>query len=277
LIDCFYHPDFVLGQTIGLALPSEKGVWLFDYVMTAIKAQTGKSQGFGYNKLGEESGIKVGDKRSILDFALPKMLNRSELPSSKITNAVSGVLATKLQTLTKRWVNLNEREISRFFLNFQFEDKVYKTPRFSPIIAELSRHIDSRDFARTSRLPTFLTRAAGGGAASCDAIMINDSVIIWRSVSAQGDDHKTKELCGRIGMLRVTTDKKGKVVPASFKKAILVVDGTWKQDQLDRLASTGFDAIYYVDEISQLVKDLGVRSLLQHVEMKKNHHFKKKG
>jgi hypothetical protein len=256
LIDCFNDPDLLFGQTIGLANSSEKGLWLFDYVMTVIKAQTGKSQGYGYNKLGEDSGIKVDDKRSILDFALPKMLNRSEFPPIAITKAFSSVLATKLESVTKRWIVLNQTEISRFFLKVQFEDKIYKTPSFSPISAEFSRHMDGRDFSRISRLATFLTGPAGGGAATCDVIMVNDNVIISRSVSAQGDDHKTKELCGRIGMLRVTTDENGKVIPTSFKKAILVVDGTWKQDQLDRLATAGFDAIYYVDEIDQLVKDL---------------------
>jgi len=79
---------------------------------------------------------------------------------------------------------------------------------------------------------------------------------MWQSASAQGDDHKTKELCGRIGMLRVTTNKTGKVVPAPFKKAILVIDGTWKEDQLERLAAAGFDSVYYVDEIDQLHKDI---------------------
>jgi len=256
LIDCFKDPDLVFGQTIGLANSSEKGVWLFDYVMTVIKAQTGKSQGYGYTKLADDSGFRQELANTPGLFISP-FLRREKEMRKDIFSGVSNALSARLITIGKRWVNLNQSEVSRFHLKGLFEDKIYKAPSFSPISAEFSRHMDSRDFLRISRLATFLTGPAGGGAASCDAIMVNDNVIISRSVSAQGDDHKTKELCGRIGMLRVTTDERGQLIPASFKKAILVVDGTWKKDQLDRLATAGFDAIYYVDEIDQLVKDLG--------------------
>jgi hypothetical protein len=254
LKDCFEDPDTVLGKTIGLANPSEKGVWLFDYVMTIIKAQTGKQQGYGYTKLGEEAGIKVDDKRSILDFALPKMLNRTVFPPNDVTKKFTATLASKLASVTKRWVNLNQVEISRFVLKGQFEDKIYKTASFDPALELILDALKGAGIVRDKRSATFLTGYIGRGAGTCDALMIRDTLIMWQSASAQGDDHKTKELCGRIGMLRVTTNKAGKVVPAPFKKAILVIDGTWKETQLERLAAAGFDAIYYVDELDQLAK-----------------------
>lgn len=256
LEDCFDDPDTVLGKTIGLAIPAEKGVWLFDYVMTIIKAQTGKQQGYGYTKLSEEAGIKVDDKRSILDFALPKMLNRTEFPSVEVTKKFSGTLADRLASVTKRWVNLNQAEIARFVLKGQFEDKIYKTASFDPALDLVLLALKGSGGARDKRSATFLTGYIGKGAGTCDTLTIGDTLIMWQSASAQGDDHKTKELCGRIGMLRVTTSKAEKVIPTPIKKAILVIDGTWREDQLDRLAVAGFDAIYYVDEVDQLAKDI---------------------
>jgi len=256
LKDCFDDPDTVLGKKVGLANSSEKGVWLFDYVMTIIKAKTGKQQGYGYTKLGEESGIKVDDKRSKLDFALPKMLNRSEFPSAEITKKFTATLAAKLASVGTTWVNSNQSEITRFFLKGQFEDKIYKTASFDPAL-ELAMHgLKALGASRDKRSATFLTGYIGKGAATCDTLTIGTSLIMWQAAFAGHPADKHKELIGRIGMLRVQHSSDGKIVPASFKKAILVIDGTWQEDQIKRLAENGFDSVYYVDEIDQLVKDL---------------------
>ena len=63
-----------------------------------------------------------------------------------------------------------------------------------------------------------------------------------------------KELCGRIGMLRVTTNTSGAAVPdLRYKKALLLIDGTWTAEHIQRLVDAGFDEVYYPDEIDQLV------------------------
>jgi hypothetical protein len=38
---------------------------------------------------------------------------------------------------------------------------------------------------------------------------------------------------------------------------VLIVDGTWCQDDLDALAVAGWDGIYYPDELERLVADIG--------------------
>lgn len=255
LKDCFDDPDNVLGKKIGLANPAEKGVWLFDYVMTIIKAQTGKQQGYGYTQLGADAGFRF-EVAATGGVVVSPFIQRRKMPDNGIFLGLSSALASKLAAVTKRWVNLNQAEIARFVLKGQFEDKIYKTASFDPAFEQVIHALAKSGAVRDKRTPTFLTGFTGKGAATCDTLTIGDTLIMWQSASAQGDDHKTKELCGRVGMLRVTTGKSGKVIPASFKKSVLVIDGTWKAEQIDRLAAAGFDAIYYVDEIDQLVKDL---------------------
>lgn len=251
LSDCYKDPDSILGATVGLRKPEERGVWLFDYVMTIIKAQTGKQQGYGYTRLDVDAktglGTGIGPHASL--FA-----SREKPLRKDILQAFATVLADKLESVTKRWVRLALGEISSFGLTARFEDGVYKSSKFDPPLCLITRHLSS--LARNTRHSTFLTGFVGKGATTCDVLTSSDTLIFWQSASSQGDDHKTKELTGRIGMLRVQQDKHGRAVAAPYKRFVLVLDGTWKEEQLDRLATAGFDAIYYVDEIDALVKAL---------------------
>jgi hypothetical protein len=255
LQDCFKDPDTVLGKSIGLRDPAGKGVWLFDYVMTAIKARTGKQQGYGYTQLGADAGFRF-EVAATGGVVISPFIQRKKSLRADILKGVSHALSQKLANLTKRWFNLNKDEIGRFYLKGLFEDKIYKTADFDPAFTLLQKELCGHVFEHETRQATFLTGFTSKGAATCDVIKYRRSIIMSQSASAQGDDHKTKELCGRIGMLRVSNGKKGKVVPASFKKALLVIDGTWKDDQLQQLAKAGFDGIFYVDEVPALVASL---------------------
>ena len=261
LRDCFDNPNRVLGKVVGLLNPDDKGVWLFDFVMTIIKAVAGKQQSYGYTRLAQEAGLKIDDKRSILDFALPKMLSRTEFPSTEVTRKFSAVLASKLDSVTKRWVTLNQAEIARFALKGQFEDKIYKTASFDPIVELICEKIPGAKLARSKRVSTFLTGYTGKGAATCDAIVHGNTAILWQASFAGHPADKHKELIGRIGMLRVKHSVAGAAVPSDVEKAVLVLDGSWQQQQMQRLADNGYDAIYYIDEIDQLAVDLGIAAV----------------
>ena len=255
LRDCFIDPDSVLGINIGLGRPSEKGVWLFDYVMTVIKAKTGKQQGYGYTQLGTDAGFRF-EVAATGGVVISPFIQRRKLLDKRLFAGVSAALAFRLKRVTKAWLSSRQVEVSRFALTGQFEDKVYKTASFDPVLEEILHHIPATGLSRNKRTQTFLTGHIGKGAATCDTLRVGDTLIMWQSASTQGDDHKTKELVGRIGMLRVTAGKAGITKASDFHHAVLVLDGTWQQDQLHRLAIAGFDAIYYVDELDKLARDL---------------------
>ncbi len=111
--------------------------------------------------------------------------------------------------------------------------------------------------ARLIRIKSCFGEAAGlsGLASDTTVLKAEQTLINWQSCSDAGRDHKKKELCGRAVALRYSWDAK----PREFtprpgvKKLILVVDGTWRQPDLDALIRAGWDEIFYPDEMEKLV------------------------
>ncbi|MCW1886725.1 hypothetical protein OKA04_18445 [Luteolibacter flavescens] len=87
-------------------------------------------------------------------------------------------------------------------------------------------------------------------------LIANSTLINWQSCSDAGREHKKKELCGRAVALRYSWDSKSKkfIPRPGVKKLILVVDGTWRQSDLDALVRSGWDEIFYPDEMGKLAK-----------------------
>jgi hypothetical protein len=255
LQDCYTDPDTVLGRKIGLRNPLGKGVWLFDYVMTAIKAQTGKQQGYGYTQLGADAGFRF-EVAATGGVVISPYIQRKKSLRADILKGVSLALAHKLSQLTKRWFNLNKDEIGRFYLKGLFEDKIYKTASFDPALTLLENGLTLLQYAQDNRQSTFLTGFTGKGAATCDVIKVGDHIIMWQACFEGHPADKHKELIGRVGMLRILHSISGKVIKAPIKKVFLLLDGSWTQEQIQRMAGAGFDGIFYVDEVPALVTAL---------------------
>jgi hypothetical protein len=81
-------------------------------------------------------------------------------------------------------------------------------------------------------------------------------LINWQSAHHSHTNDKKKELCGRAVALRYSWDSKTNTfIPRpGIKKLILVLDGTWKQGDLDALVRAGWDEIFYPDEMDKLAK-----------------------
>lgn len=253
LNDCFTDPNRILGATIGIANPHACGAWLFDYLMTVIKAQSGKQQGYGYTPLAKEAGVLVPGKRSILDFALPKYISRTLNLPLAVRTGVAQAIAARLKPI-ESWFNANPAVIDEYYLRGLFEDKIYKMAALDPLLRLLTAAFPANALAPDSRRETFLTHKSGPGSATCGVVQCKSTVILWQSASDSGVGHKMKELCGRIGMLRVTTNTSGTAIPDSrYKKALLLIDGTWTAEHIQRLVDAGFDEVYYPDEVDQLV------------------------
>lgn len=254
LQDCFDDPGTVLKETVRIKDSGLHGVWIFEYVMTLIKTRTGKQQGYGYTRLAADSGQHI--LASAPGLVLSPFLQRRKKLPKEILAGISRALALKLKQIDKKWITNNASKINDSVLQGLFEDKIYKTSSFDPILALLEIKLGKALIGLPTRHSTFLTDVIGAGAATCDALVADNVRILWQAAFAGGVDHKTKELVGRIGMLRVAHSKDGKAKPSGFEKFHLVIDGLWTDEQIGRLASAGFDGIYYVDEIDELAKAL---------------------
>lgn len=255
LRDCYLDPNNVLGAPIGLSEPKSSGAWLFNYLMTIIKAEAKKQQGYGYSRLTKEAGLAIPGKRSILDFALPKYITRTKPLDAHVYEGVARALSVRLSAIGASWITGNEQAITDAFLRGLFEDKIYKMAAFDPTRYQLEAGLKKPSFNRRSRKPTFLTQVmAETGVTTTDVIEGKNTLLLWQSATNKGVNHKMKELCGRLGMLRVKATPTGAAPDTGYKKAILLLDGTWTDAHLKRLADCGADAIFYPDEIDDLIK-----------------------
>jgi hypothetical protein len=87
---------------------------------------------------------------------------------------------------------------------------------------------------------------------------VKNTLVNWQSAHDSHTNDKRKELCGRAPALRYQWDANMKrfVRRSWAQKMLLVVDGTWCQEDLDALARAGWDGIYYPDELDKLVADI---------------------
>lgn len=251
LSQCFRNPDDLLGTSVGLASASNYGVWLFDYVMTVIKASTGKQQGYGYTRLDNEAktGLGTGIGPHVSEFIARRKSLRKDLLS-----AFSSVLAENLKKIGHAWFQSADKTISDFYLRGLFEDKIYKSSKLDPLALLIDREIRKLRAERISRFPTLLSHeAARRNISTVEMYKVGKSAVLWQSASDKGVAHKTKELMGRLGMLRVRRSAKGSLIPnADVAKVALVLDGTWSAAHIQRLVEAGADGIFYPDEMDKL-------------------------
>jgi len=252
LNDCFNDPDFVLGQHIGLINPIKSGNWLFDYLMVAIKASTGKQQGYGYTRLGEESGFRF-EIAATAGVVLSPYIQRKKNLRADILDGIAKTLAAHIDKLST-WIPAHQAEIASFFLRGLFEDKIYKIAAFDPLGELLAAALKTDDWQQHSRYPTLLTEILGAkGVATTRLISSSSALLLWQSATDKGVAHKTKELMGRLGMLRVKKGAKGNLAPnLNISKIAVLIDGTWTNQHISQLVAAGADGIFYPDELRQL-------------------------
>jgi hypothetical protein len=84
----------------------------------------------------------------------------------------------------------------------------------------------------------------------------SNTLINWQSAHDSHTNDKKKELCGRAVALRYVWDESSKkfVPRPGVDRLILVVDGTWRQEDLDSLARAGWDHLFYPDQMDGLVQ-----------------------
>jgi hypothetical protein len=77
-------------------------------------------------------------------------------------------------------------------------------------------------------------------------------LIFWQSVTQAGRDHKRKELSGRARALKYTKIASRFSRRYSAQRMLLVLDGEWRDKDLKVLYESGWDEIFYPDEMDAL-------------------------
>ena len=267
---------------------SSRRVWLFHLLIEWIKECEGSRTSFGLGPLVEEIDRLSSDSahrdtvKRVLGRAPNWQAKRSvELgltdwhssPSKQHfafgeddLARVADVLARRLAKC-KKPSTADRDKLTLGIIQTVFEAKLLTYRNFKPFEVLLEAALDKAGLKGTVQpavIACFAELATDGGveldprSSGTTVMRVKNSLINWQSVSDEGRDHKKKELCGRAPALRYQWDasKKRFIRRAWAQKMLLVVDGTWRQEDLDALTQAGWDGIYYPDQLDKLVADI---------------------
>jgi hypothetical protein len=244
--------------------------WLYFSLIDLLNAGAKKGQAFGYAQtlrkikaMQKEINLFLQSERldplvltgqSFIVRGLTDWLGCIDTPqakafSSQFQAAVAFSLSVDFSALSKMptWEEVKSKCIAS-----NLEQKLVTYRDFQPtrsLILAVAK-------GKSVKFPSCFGERAGLGVGSTETtVLISANTLInWQSCSDAGRDHKKKELCGRAVALRYSWDTAGKkfIPRPGVKKLILVLDGTWRRDDLLALARAGWDEIFYPDEMDKL-------------------------
>jgi hypothetical protein len=252
------HSNPAMGLTLPPGYSAPDHVWVMDVLGAMIRASTNKSQEFGFSSFAKHPQAKsamigsmdVGTWTSCFMNQFFTRKTGFNPPSSAIDFTAQVLSEYAKQAAT---ASIKPEDLASQYLTKEYE-AVYLAHRgFEPLWGLISSRIKS---AKQLRIRTCYAEASGlsGISGNCTLAKAKQTLINWQSCSDAGRDHKKKELCGRAIGLRYHWDGKNFVRRPGINKMILVLDGTWRQADLNALLRAGWDEIYYPDEMDQLAK-----------------------
>lgn len=263
------------------AVPADsKRVWLFHAIIELIKAGSNSRTGYGLAVLVDDLSRLARDADHVK--SVENLLGRKARWLAKHTLGLgltdwhsnpskqrfafaeddlartSDALSRRVAKLAKPHPVLTPPILSQHLVQTVFEAKLMTYRNYKPFEMLLKESLASLSTKRIASC--FADSAVSDGVpldprSSCTEIALMRSTIInWQSCSDAGRDHKKKELCGRAIGLRYHWNGKAFVRRPGIQKMILVLDGTWRQADLNALLRAGWDEIFYPDEMDQLAK-----------------------
>jgi hypothetical protein len=249
---CYEDPVGILPKGTKLVIPP-RDVWLFVYCMTLEKAEQGKVVAYGLSNLAAETGFpEIGAG----GFVIPPFVHRHNSLPTPMLVAIARVFAEKIKRIGRD--RLASSDFTRSMKAMLIQRAMYVLSNyrnFDPLmwLVELKLNIAGIECA-VVKVPTFFKEVAGVSSSTSVFIRITDDTIIYtQTVTEAGRMHKTKELSARFRATKVKWDGKQFGERASAKHIYLVVDGEWRDDDLETLMRSGVDAVFYTDEMDRLV------------------------
>jgi len=252
--------SFIDPKTAPLNWPP-KSVWLFEVLLEVPKLLEDDPTSYGYAQLEKDCEKIAGMPRAgnpIYRTTIPGWVHRrpSVMVSHQILTGISKVLAAHLSKVGSAGIAalLSDKKLKGYFENI-IEAKLCTYRMFEPLRLLIEDTVagPTRNHVRSC----FGEKAELVGQATKTTVLRKGSTLInWQSASDAGRDHKKKELCGRAVALRYSWDAKAKKFTPrpGVKKLLLVVDGTWRREDLLALARAGWDEIFYPNEMDKLAK-----------------------
>jgi hypothetical protein len=255
------HSDphaLIVGARVPAAWPPGT-VWLLEYLVELLKHEGGSATSFGYARLAQEAAKldrmpAAGDRA--YRIVLPDWIHRRgrEKMMPDFIRGIAKVIAGHLSAIGLGRAKQAASSIASEIQNHILETKLLQYRGFDPleslIVAAIGGGTEERIqgcFAELAEL--------SGQAGQTQLFRKSKTLVNWQFASDEGKSHKKKELCGRAVSLRYawSGSRRSFEPREGVDRLLLVVDGTWNQEDLDALSRAGWD-IFYPDEMGELLK-----------------------
>lgn len=226
------------GYLIGTALQTP---WFFSFFLHFAKAYYEKKNDFGYGWLERERAVT-----SAVRFWAPAYLRRKPIPSSELPS-LSQFMAREVgrwQKAPQKWTGA-ERRVEEYEEHNVLTNKVdchSSDPDPTSLVIEdfLQRERSGNWFKEQSH--TVLNDLAGvDGAGTVAVYRSGSTLLVGRSVTEGGREHKVKELAGFCRCHLFERLGRAWGPRRAVKRRILVYDGCYRDTDFQHLGAAGFD------------------------------------
>jgi len=265
------HEDPSDGLELDPTLTAPTTIWLFDVVGAIIKAKTNKAQDFGYSTFAKhpECGASKVGNMPIGTWAscfMNQYFNRQadfRAPAAAVEYCAK-VLAGVLSSCSRPEIEKAREDIRQQYVRKELEVGLLTHRGFDPVRALLLDELQNVGL-RAKELTVqsaFAERAMSEGSeidgrsSATSLLKANSAYLCWQSAHDSHTNDKKKELCGRVAGLRHHWNGTSFVRRPGVDQLVLVLDGTWKDDDIRALLQSGWDDIYYPDEMDRVVKKI---------------------
>lgn len=237
-------------------------VWLFYFLFDLIKAYTGKRQGYGLSKLAQDAQPYVNTREyppqdRVWTIVTSDFVNRigNETMPDKVLRAQCTVLSELLAQVGVENVGKLGDDIVQMTIVSNLEQKLLTYRMFDPLKILLRDSLVKNGFSfeYIKAHPSFVGELIGQPAkvGTTPMIRVGLTLIHWKSATKNPRD-KTKELVSRIQSIRVQFSESGFCKRSGVERCLLLIDGEYTAEQIDWLLASGWDGVFYPDEVDKL-------------------------
>lgn len=253
LKQCYADPAGLSGEL------SDEKVWVYEIMISLLKAQSGRLQGYGLAQLTSDTGISDVAVR----FQMHKFSQREEmLDATMLADLATGLSRRFKEDIPKADLARLKDRVADTVIKENLEDRLIPYRNFEPLLWLLEMELKAQGKVYAAKVPYegWITEFTGMGraAATTPFVKVGETLIHWKSAHGSHCNDKTKELAARARSVRYQYNPKTKRFSQriGIRQLALIVDGDFNETHLTTLQRAGWDRIVYPDEIADLVKEL---------------------
>lgn len=258
LVKCFNDPSDLSGEA------GDEKVWIYEILVSLLKAKTGKKQGYGLAQLAEDTGLaETGEGAPLARFIIPKFTQREEfLQPQHLSMLAKGLSERFRNDVSRQDVFALKVKVEEWVIKENLEDRLIPYRNFEPLMWLLIAELDKQGKAYEAKRPYIgwinEYTAIGKKSATTPFVKVGSTLVHWKSSHGSHPNDKTKELSARARSVKYqySTEMKQFSRRENINQLALIVDGDWTDRHLDTLSKSGWDIIVYPDQISDLVAKL---------------------